>query len=96
VEITFADGRSDFQIGISGNQFANYNISCPDGPSVGGPGSIEHECLDGGLWLHWPESAFPDTFEIIVDNGEIAEYSPDWTTVQGCSLVCTSGAFTVE
>ncbi len=96
LEITFVDGRTDFQIGLSGEQFANYNVNCPDGPSVGGPGSIEHDCLEGGLEVRWPERSFPDTFEVVIDNGETTAYSLEYDTQQGCSLVCTSGAFTIE
>ena len=96
VTITFADGRSDFQIGLAGDQFANYNIACPDGPSAGGPGGSEHECVDGGVIVRWPERSFPDTFEVTIDNGETTEVSPEWTEQAYCTLTCTSGAFTIE
>lgn len=96
VTITFADGRTDFQLGLAGDQFANYNIACPDGPSVGGPADSSHECLDGGLIVTWPERAFPDTFQVTVDNGDTTEVSPEWTEQAYCTLNCTSGAFTIE
>ena len=96
VVITFADGRSDFQIGLSGDQFANYNIACPSGPSAGGPAGVEHECATGGLTVRYPERSFPDSFQVIVDNGEPSEVSPEWTVESGCTLSCTSGAFTLE
>ncbi len=96
VTITFADGRSDFQLGLSGSGFANYNIACPSGPSAGGPAGSEHECIDGGLVVRWPERAFPDSFEVIVDNGDAVTYTPEWTEQAYCTLTCTSGAFEIE
>ncbi len=96
LDVTFADGRSDFQVGISGDGFSNYNIACPDGPAAGGPGGASHECVDGGLIVSWPEFPFPDTLDISVDMGDAVSYGPDYDTVSGCSYTCTSGAITIE
>ncbi len=96
VTITLSGVGTDFQLGIAGDQFANYNIACPSGPDAGGPGGVEHECQDGGIVIRWPERAFPDTFEVSVDNGPTTEHTPEWTEQAYCSLTCTSGAFTVE
>jgi len=96
LDITFADGRSDFQVGLSGDGFTNYNIACPDGPAAGGPGGSSYECSEGGLVVSWPDFPFPDTFNVSVDSEDAVAYTPDYDVVSACSYTCTSGSIVIE
>ncbi len=92
LEVVFSDGRLDFEVALTGEDFNNFSLACPDGVGVGGSGQdFAYECLTAGFRLSMVDSSFPDTLEITAD-GESSTLSPDWNTEQVCNFSCNSAA----
>ena len=89
-ELRFAEPPASFQVLLSGEEFMNLSLACPDGIRAGGPSNLGVECTDEGFVLQGSDYIFPETFTISVDNGEEQLLSPNWTEESLCGTECTS------
>ncbi len=88
--IRFVEPPESFQVLLSGEEFMNLSLACPDGIRAGGPANLGYECTDEGFRLQASDYIFPETLTISVDNGEEQILSPEWIEESLCGTECTS------
>ncbi|MEE2750540.1 MAG: hypothetical protein VX519_03855 [Myxococcota bacterium] len=92
--VQFADGRSEFQVQLTGDALSTLNLACPDNIAAGGPG--EATCLADGFSVTAWSYVFPETLQLQVDEGDPISLEPEWAEETVCSTTCSSAEVVVE
>jgi len=93
--VTFADGRNEFQVQLTGSGFPTLNLACPDDVAAGGVGAVG--CLTDGFFVQEDGYVFPETLDLVVGEGGVPiVLSPEWTETSDCGTACTSADVIVE
>ena len=101
LDLTASDGSTEYTLTVSGEEFTNLQIGCPDGVRAGGPADVTAECDGDTVHLTWAGAGFPTPVYVVaaLDNDtytDTQEISPDWTEEPDCGVTCNTGAATFD
>ncbi len=94
LEITFADGREEFELDITGTGFS-VTASCPEEAYSGNQFGMEIECEGATVILGMTESNYPSEMSFLED-GDRWDLSPEYDVEELCGLTCESAVITLD
>lgn len=94
LEITFADGREEFDLDVQGTGFS-VTARCPRGAYDGNVYGLEIVCDGPTVQLLLAEADFPEELSLIVD-GERWDETVAYETSEICGSTCESGSLTLD